>query len=230
MARHHSAAAIVGRAVGLPLSLALLGLWLKWPAIARFHADQTSGDVALTVYTRDVSPGGTLDAYVRVDGGERAALGTIVVRGAGDDQRIPGSAVTWGGKIKGGSGEASTNTDFEIAVPETVAPGPLQLEIEVHFIEAHANPIDKTFINGRSHETFTYEVMVTTPAWTAAFRIGRVLLALGSWVGVVWLLVWLARTFARRELTPSPLWLVLVVPYAYIGYIWFAHQLTIATG
>ena len=82
----------------------------------------------------------------------------------------------------------------------------------------------------RSHETFAYDIIVMTPVAATAFKLGRVVLALGSWFLVIAVLAASSRWHAKRERSASAAWLVLVLPYGYLGYTWFATQLTIATG
>ncbi len=219
----------MARLIAIAILIGLATLYFKWPDLARMHATETAGDVALTVYTREVAPGGTIDAHVRLDGGTRAAIGTIEVTGAGRAQRFGGVGAGWGDRITDSLDEATAKTDFAIDVPPDVAPGSeLELAITVHYVEAHA--MIGTFTNDRASEKFTYRITVMTPFWATAFKIGRIALALGSWFLVVGLLAIGGRWYARRERSPSSALLILVLPYSYLGYVWFANQLSIATG
>ncbi len=219
----------VGRAVGALFLIGLLVIYFEWGDIVRLTADGDRGDIALWVWATDAAPGDTLDARARVDGGERASIEGIRIRGGGERQYAIGDGIGWGQTITARKYDSAASThDFTFRIPESALPGStIELEFEVFASEAVGYVT--TYSNQSVNETFTISVDIYSKTTSALHRLGRVVLAFGSWCGVIALIVIVRGWYARRKRRPSSLWYLLALPYSVLGYVWFYNQLSAAT-
>lgn len=214
---------LVGRGIAALLMLGLAITYFAWGSIVKLGADGVDDDIALWLYDDDAVRGGTIDARVRIDSGDKVRIDSVVVDGAGARQSFGGAGQAWGNTIQTRQGgvpdDATASMDFKIRMP---AEGDeVRLVIRVNAVAAKG--FGTMFFNDESKAEFERVVALHDSAGLR--RALRVLGALGAAAAVVGLLIALRRWFQRRNRTPSAVWLVVILPYAAAGYHVFGRQL-----
>jgi hypothetical protein len=202
-------------------------VYVAWGSIVRLDADATENGIALWVYDDDAERGGSIDARIRIDAGERVRIDGIEVRGGGLRQRFGGGGQTWGTTLEGRRvpASASASVDFAIKLPDIDAET-VRLVIRVDATAAVSYSMT-TFSNVDHAVTFTHDVRLHGSATVR--RAIRVACALGAGVLVVGLLVLARRRCIRRNHRPHGAWALLLVPHAVVGWL-CTRQLAIALG
>lgn len=208
------------RTIALLLVLAVAVTYFEWASIVRLTADATRDDVALWIYDTDAARGGSIDAHVRIDKGERVRIVSIEVDGAGKPQVFGGDGRFWGSTITRGRipSDASASADFTIRLPDT-ASDVAHLSIHVRSIAA----VDwgmKNFTNETDTTTFEHDVTLHSSTARLVRRLLRVAIALAAAAVALWLLLRLNRRYERRDRVP-PAVVALLVPFALVGHVLF---------
>jgi hypothetical protein len=197
--------------------------------IAAVTADATAENVSLWIYDSDATPGSTIDASVRIDGGERVRIERVFVDVAGQQREVEGAGDTWGEKIvvdkKHDFQDASAALDFAIEVPAGTAAG-RTLPLTVRVDSVTASILGDQFTNQRASVTFHRYIAIYSPTASRLRRVGKAAIALGSAALVVLVLSLGVRRYRRRNIEPSNAWVLLLVPYPVIGYFAFVHPLS----
>ena len=201
-------------------------LYLTWPTITRWTADETEGDAALWLYANDAAPGDDLEGRVRIDTGLRIAIRGIRVLGAGTEQVVGGQQPGWGDTITAHvTDEAKAEAEFSFTIPQDAVPGSsLDLTIELSYVAAEQSGM-KSFSNAEQDEVFHQTVAVHTHLASVLRRGGKALLALLSWLAMIAGLTAATRWYAQRRREPNTAWVLGLVPYAFAGWAWFATLL-----
>lgn len=212
------------------LFVAAAALYIGWPTITRWTADETEGDAALWLYANDAAPGDELAGRVRIDAGLRVAISGIRVLGAGDEQAQPGQEPGWGDTITAHeTDEGKAEAGFSFTIPhDAVAGSSLRLSIELSYVAAERSG-DKSFSNAEQDVVFHPVVPIRTHLASVLRRAGKALLAVLSWLALLASLTAATRWYARRRREASTAWVLGLVPYAFVGWAWFATLLEHAT-
>lgn len=215
----------IGRGIALLLMIGLAVTYFCWGSIVRVGADHSEGDIALWVYDADAERGGTIDAKVRVDNGDRVRINSITVDGAGERQSFGGAGQSWGNTIEVRENsvpdDASAVKEFTIRLPEDADSAHLVIRVST----TAALNLGRSFYNDNQKAEFLHEVALHGAAGSRrAMRIAGAFALLAAIVG---LLVAVRRRFQRRGQRPNAIWLVLLLPYAMVGYLGFAKQLAL---
>lgn len=210
------------------LMIGVAVVYFLWGDIVRLTADDARNDIALWVWATDAAPGDTFSARARIDGGERASITGVAIEGAGRRQWAHGDGESWGDTITArGVDPASSTLDFAFEIPANARPGTtLTLMFEVHAVEARG--MISRFTNEVTGESFTVLVRVYSHAESVLRRTGRAVLAGGSWIAVIVVLVFARGWYARRKRKPGMWWIHLAAPYACLGHVWFYAQMSAA--
>ncbi|MEO8705304.1 MAG: hypothetical protein ABI867_35000 [Kofleriaceae bacterium] len=193
----------------LALVIAAL-LYFTWGTMVQWTTDDETNPIVLWLYANDAAPGDELSGRLRAETQRhRIDLSSASVSGPG----LGLDQVTL-------AGAASEELAFTVHIPDTAAPGePLVLTISV-------NHIGTVLVsNEPATTTFHAIVPVYSKATSLLRRGGRAALAIASWFAVVIVLLRVMRWWARRDITPSNAWLLVLLPYALLGYVWFVSLL-----
>jgi hypothetical protein len=195
-----------GRFAGFVVLLALVIAYLKVrPEVVTLTATDVRGSVVLWLHATDLAPGDRFDAEVWIDDAlSRERIESVRVYGAGPARRVPGSG--------------DNDLSFEIQVPHD-ANEQLDLTIEV----LHSNSF------GMSSARFDVAVDVYTPAMSWLRRGTKALLAIASWLALMFIDSARRRWYVRRHRRPARAWALALVPVAAAGWFWFAELLEHAT-
>jgi hypothetical protein len=197
--------------------------------IAALTADATADNVSLWMYDSDATTGNTIDASVRIDGGERVRIERVLVDFAGQQREFDGAGDECGEKIvvdkKHDFQDASASLAFAIEVPAGTAAG-RTLPLTVRVDSVTASVFGDQFTNQPATVTFHRDIAIYSLTASRLRRAGKAALALGSAAVVVLVLTLGVRRYRRRNIEPSNAWVLLLVPYPVIGYLVFVHPLS----
>src|SRR5262245_43706774 len=112
---------LIGRGIAALVMIGVAVTYFAWGSIVRLGADSSDHDVALWIYDDDAVRGGTIDARVRIDSGDRVRINWVTVDGAGPRQQFGGAGQEWGDTIQVKQGgvpdEATASMSFTIRLP-----------------------------------------------------------------------------------------------------------------
>lgn len=223
-------------------AIILLIVSYQWHTILSWTADGVLEPALLSLYATDVAPGDPIEGNVRIDGGLRAAVTSIVAHGPDGTQKLWSAEQPWDDQIevvtRSYSGvkipfslDASDEASFVWWVPESAPTGTeLPLELETKFVIAEEQHMGAaSFTNEYQTQTFQTSVHIFSKRVSILRRIGKGTLALGSLIGVIVLLVVVSRRYANKPRVLTVSAVILFVPWLSLGWLWFGTLISHAT-
>lgn len=186
-----------------------------------FTADATDGGTALWLYARDARPGDHLSGSVRASGDIHVAIESVTVEipTLGYRRTTTGDRPHWGQVVTAGPlTSAAAELDFDFEIPDTAAPGHLQLRVVVDDIVASRNYDQlQTFSNHSGRTTFVRTIDVYPHQTSVLRRAGKAALVLGAWLLFTWGCIAVIRVHFRRRRPISPGWWLAMLPHLAVG-------------
>lgn len=226
-----------------------------WLNVLEWTADDSTGTSFLWLYATDVAPGDDLEGSFRIDEGFRAAITRIIVHSPTGSQTLWSKEKPWDDTIEVVARvyrdlpsfveyqhDGSDEVWFVWRVPESVSVGKkVELQLEISYVLADdekftANDENDLYFTRRvgfsNHyrtDTFAKSIDIYSPQVSALRRIGKAVLALASFFGIVMLMVIVPRRCAKK-----PPWMKLATVIAFLplliaGGIWFETLISHAT-
>jgi hypothetical protein len=217
------------RAIGILAAVVAVILYLTWGTVIRWTADEVTPPVALWLSAGDAAPGDQLAARVRIDTGLRVRITRITVTGAvGVETSQLGEREPWGSELADRLDEATDEHAFAIQIPDDAATGEaLPVTISVAFVAAER--AWNGFEDRRARVDFQRVIPVYSKPASLLRRAGRAALAIAMWLAVVFGALRIVRRFAERGAATSSGWVLLIAPFAVLGYVAFVPLLAQAT-